>query len=54
MSWSFGIPVGLLVALCGAILHYSTRKFKKLALYLIIGGLVFSALTLAAILIFLF
>lgn len=53
MLWSLGIPIGLLVALCGTILHYSTKKFKKLALYLIVGGLVFSALTLAGILVFL-
>jgi hypothetical protein len=53
MPWSFGIPIGLLVALCGTILNYSSKKFKKLAMILIAGGLAFSALTLAGILLFL-
>jgi hypothetical protein len=53
MPWSFGVPIGLSVSLCGAILYYATKKFKKLAVYLIGGGIVFALLTVLAVILFL-
>ncbi len=53
MPWSLGVPIGLLVSLCGAILFYANKKFKKLATYLIACGLLVSLLTIAGIFLFL-
>ena len=53
MPWSFGVPIGLSVTLCGAIMYYSTKKFKKLALYLIGGGIALAVLTVLGVFLFL-
>ncbi|MBI9049333.1 MAG: hypothetical protein JEZ00_07935 [Anaerolineaceae bacterium] len=53
MPWSVGVPIGLLVALCGAILYYASKKFKKLAGYLIGGGIIFAILTVLGVFLFL-
>ena len=52
MPWSFGVPIGLSVSLCGAILYYATKRFKKLALFLVGGGIVFALLTVLGIFLF--
>jgi hypothetical protein len=52
MLWSLGIPIGLTIALCGAILHYATNKFNKFSLGLMIGGIIFAFLTLIAVFLF--
>jgi len=54
MPWSLGVPIGLSVSLCGAILFYANIRFKKLAIYMIIGGLLFSLFTVLGIYFFLF
>jgi hypothetical protein len=53
MPWSFGVPIGLSVTLCGAIMYYATKKYKKLALYLIGGGIAFALLTVLGVILFL-
>lgn len=49
MPWSLGVPIGLSVSLCGAILFYATKKFRKLAYYLLAGGLLIALLTIVLI-----
>jgi hypothetical protein len=53
MPWSLGVPIGLSVSLCGAILYYANKKYKKLATYLIAGGLLVSLFTVVGIYFFL-
>jgi hypothetical protein len=53
MPWSLGVPIGLSIALCGAILFYASKRYKKLASYLIAGGLIISLLTALGIIFFL-
>jgi len=53
MPWSLGVPIGLSVSLCGTILFYANKKFKKLANYLIAGGILVSLLTILGIFLFL-